>query len=70
MKFAGTVIDARAAQREDPVQLGEAQVVADREAEPDAVAVSERTISPAGSECSDSRYTTPPTSMSNMWILR
>ena len=32
--------------------------------------VSESTISSAGSECSDSRYSTPPTSTSNMWILR
>ena len=32
-------------------------------------AASDRTMSAAGSELSDSRYSTPPTSTSNMWIF-
>ncbi len=48
--------DARAADREDPVQLGEADVVADRQAEPDAARASAMTtISSPACSWSDSR---------------
>ena len=71
VKFAGIVtMRAPPLQREDPVELGEAQVRQTDRPRPTPPTVSDTTISSAGSELSDSRYSTPPTSTSNMWILR
>ena len=61
-----------AANREDPVQLGEADVVADAHPEPRARPPSSETTD-LGARLprrADSAYTTPSTSTSNMWILR
>ena len=68
---AGTAITRAPLHREDPVELGEAQVVTDGQAELDAVGgLGDDDLVARAPRARTRGRRVPPTSTSNMWILR